>query len=313
MRAYLLLRLRILGRQLAELGWVRLVLLGALVVLAAGKLIELLLTTPATQWAWPAFGLLWCWSVHRQRTDLDFLRIASPHLRSWLLAEYALWLVPGWGILLGLGHFGAALLMLAAVPLVLYLPQGQPGTKGRRRRSLLRSEAFEWVSGFRQLGGGLVWSVGLAAAVWQPVTVVPAVVLGAWSLFVTYCYTIPEPLTMLTLYGAGPRAFRRRKLGLALLLYLLTAAPFGVLMALGPATWAGAAGLLGWGLVVVSMSVMAKYSFYPHATLVRLTQGGVVAVALLPLLNSSYTPLLVAVFLVLIWKSHQHLKPYWND
>lgn len=312
MEAYLRLRLQVLSRQLAELGWVRLLVLGALLVLVLGKLVELLLAQPALQWAGPVAVLLMSWSGHRQRTDLDFLRIVSPRFRQWLAGEYVLWQLPLWGILLGLGHFGAALATVAAVVLVPFLPVWHARPTRRHRRSLLRSEAFEWVSGFRQTGAGVLWLLGLAGASWQHATIVPAMALGGWSLLITFFYTTPEPTPMVTIYGRGAAAFRQRKLGLALGLYLATAAPFFLLMATGPASWGGAIGLLLWGVVLLTMSVMGKYAFYPQPTLVRLTQGGVVVVALLPLLNSSYAPLLVAAFLGLIWKSHQRLKLYWN-
>ncbi|MCB2376749.1 hypothetical protein LGH70_04110 [Hymenobacter sp. BT635] len=311
MKAYLQLRLRILGRQQAELGWARLLLLSA-VLLTLGKLLEVLLRQPAAQWAGPVAGLLMVWSGHRQRTDLGFLQIASPRFRWWLLVEYALWLLPIWGLLLSLGHVAAALATVAAVLPVPFLPIPQAVARLRQRRSLLRSEAFEWVSGFRQLGAWFCWLAGIGAAVWQQATVVPAVVLGAWSLLVTYCYTTPEPLTMVTIYGRGATAFWVRKLGLGLGLYLLTAAPFFVLMGRSPASWGGAAGLLLWGMLVVSMSIMGKYTFYPQPTLVRLTQGGVVVVALLPLLSAPYAPLLVAAFGGLVWKSRHRLKHYWH-
>ncbi|TGE24644.1 hypothetical protein E5K00_05365 [Hymenobacter aquaticus] len=313
MKAYLRLRLRILGRQLAELGWLRLLLLGGVLVLTLGKVLELLLARPALQWAAPPLALLATWPGHRRRTDTGFLQIASPAYRQWLLAEYVLWLWPVWGLLLGLGYWAAALATVVAVLPVPFLPVAR--STGRRwpRRSLLRSEVFEWVSGFRQLGGWACWLAGLAVAGWQHAsTVVPAVVLGGWSLLVTFCYTTPEPTDMVTIYGRGATAFWWRKLALAAVFYLLTAAPFFVLLGLSPAAWPGATALLAWGLLTVSMSVMAKYSFYPQPTLVRLTQGGIVAVALLPLLNAQYAPILVAVFGGLIWKSRQRLHLYWH-
>ncbi|UOQ70618.1 hypothetical protein [Hymenobacter cellulosilyticus] len=114
MQAYLRLRLRVLGRLLVEVGWVRLLLLGGLLVVTGGKLIELLLSKPHLQWAGPTLGLLMSWSGYRQRTDLGFLQIVSPRYKSWLSVESALLLVPVWGVLLGLGYLGAALATIAA-------------------------------------------------------------------------------------------------------------------------------------------------------------------------------------------------------
>ncbi|UOQ70619.1 hypothetical protein [Hymenobacter cellulosilyticus] len=157
----------------------------------------------------------------------------------------------------------------------------------------------------------LGWVAAVGGATWQHATVVPAVVLVAWSLLLTSIYAIPEPATMVTVYS-GPAAFWRRKLLLGLGLYLLTAAPLLLLAGTSPAGWGGASGALLWGMLVLSMSIMAKYAFYPHATLLRLTQGGAVALALLPLLDASYAPLLAAGLVGLIWKSRHRLKPYWH-
>jgi hypothetical protein len=76
----------------------------------------------------------------------------------------------------------------------------------------------------------------------------------------------------------------------------------------------GAAGLLWlWGAVIVTMVVLARYAFYPSALLVRLTQGGVVALALLGVGHPVYPALLVVVFVGLIWKSQQRLAMYRPD
>ena len=59
------------------------------------------------------------------------------------------------------------------------------------------------------------------------------------------------------------------------------------------------------------MVVLAKYAFYPHATLGRLTQAGVVVVGLSVLSsNPAYGVLLVACFLGLLLKSRSKLGQY---
>ncbi|PJJ60124.1 hypothetical protein [Hymenobacter chitinivorans] len=311
MRAYLRLRLLVLGRLLAEVGWVRLLLLGGMLIVAAGKLLELLLAKPQLQWAAPALGLSLSWSGYRQRTDLDFLPIVSPRYKTWLSVESALLLGPVWGLLLGLGHFGAALATVAAGLLGPFLPLGRKSATQRRRRSLFRSDAFEWVSGFRRPVLGLGWLAAVGAAAWQHATVVPAGALLAWSLLLTTLYAIPEPSTMVTGYR-GPVAFGRRKLLLALGLYLLTALPLLGLAGLSPAGWGGTLGALLWSLLVLSLSILAKYAFYPHATLLRLTQAGAITMALLPLLDAAYAPLLAAALGGLLWKSRKRLQLYWH-
>ncbi|GAA3926640.1 hypothetical protein [Hymenobacter algoricola] len=311
--AYLHLRARVLGRQLAELGLVRGVLLGALLVLFVGKAVETLATHADLQWLVPVLGLGSCLGAHRRRTDLTFLHLASPDARRWLWVEYTVLLLPLGGMLLSLGHAGAAVCLLP-VPVLATLPLPRALNRpGERWTSIFRSEAFEWVSGFRQRGLALLWLGAVGGAVWQRHTLVPAVGLVGWALALGGCYDTPEPPEMLLLHRGRAGGVLARKLLLALTLYGLTAAPLLYLVWLSPAGGAGTALLGGWGALVVSMVVLAKYAFYPHATLLRLTQGGVVAVALLPLLNSTYTPLLPAVLGGLIWKSRQRLQQHWHD
>ncbi|WP_426492267.1 hypothetical protein [Hymenobacter sp. 102] len=79
----------------------------------------------------------------------------------------------------------------------------------------------------------------------------------------------------------------------------------------GPAGTGGTLGLLAWCAVVLAMLVMAKYAFYPHATLSRLTQAGAVLVAVSILgTNPAYIALLTACFLGLILKSRQQLARF---
>ncbi|UOQ51370.1 hypothetical protein [Hymenobacter cellulosivorans] len=311
MQAYLRLRLLVLGRLLAEVGWVRSLLLGGMLVVAAGKLLELLLAKPQLQWAGPVLGVTMSWSGYRQRTDLDFLPIVSPRYKTWLSVESALLLLPVWGLLLGLGHWEAALATVGAGLLGPFLPIARRTTTQRQRRSLFRREAFEWVSGFRQPVLAVGWLVALGASVWQHATVVPAVALVGWGLLLTAIYAISEPTTMVTVYS-GPTVFGRRKLLLALELYLVTALPLLALAGTSPAGWGGTLGALLWGMLVLSLSILAKYAFYPHNTLVRLTQGGAVTAALLPLLDASYAPVLAAVAAGLLWKSRKRLQLYWH-
>jgi hypothetical protein len=109
-----------------------------------------------------------------------------------------------------------------------------------------------------------------------------------------------------------PGAWLRRRVALALLYYSATTAPFVLLMSLSQAGWGGAAALWLWGAAVLGMVVLARYAFYPHALLVRLTQGGVLTTCLL-FGHPIYPALLFVVFLGLIWKSRQQLSTFRHD
>lgn len=108
-----------------------------------------------------------------------------------------------------------------------------------------------------------------------------------------------------------PQAWLWRRVGLALLYFALTAAPFAWL--LGTTRASGAGALLLWGGAVQIMVVLARYAFYPNALLVRLTQGAVVAVACLLFGHPVYPVLLLVAFFGLIWKSRRQLSTFRND
>ncbi|WP_400191138.1 hypothetical protein [Hymenobacter sp. B81] len=315
LRAYLRLRARVLGRQLAELGWLRLLLLTPLVLGAIGKTLLTLAQEPAAHWLLPPMLGLVAWSGHRRRADLALLPLVAPQFRRWLAAEYLLLAGPVLAALLAFGHWPAALLTLAATPLVAWLPAARArSARLLRRRSWFRSAAFEWVGGFRLVPGGAVWVVLLALSSWQHrQPMVPVLAVGAWTLLVGTLFGTPEPPGMLLLTGRSPGQLLLRRLQWAGGYYLLTATPLVVIMAEGAAGRAGAALFWVWGCVLIGLLVLAKYAFYPQATLIRLTQGGVTALVLLAGTQTVYSALLLAAALGLVLKSRHQLASYRFD
>ncbi|GAA4387491.1 hypothetical protein [Hymenobacter koreensis] len=315
MKAYLRLRARVLGRQLAELGWVRLALLGPLFIAAVGNTLFTVARWPQGHWALPALLLVFTFSAHRRRTDLLGLAIIAPQHRIWLMAEYALLALPAFLILLLFEHWPAALLTLFSTPCVAWASPAVARASRSRPRSFFRSEAFEWVGGFRQLGAWWMWllilGVALALRAYPTATAASLVV---WTVIAAPIYSTPEPTAMLLVAAKQPGAYLARRLVLGLVYYLLTTAPLLFLLLVGPAGPAGAALLLLWGTAVWTMVVLAKYSFYPNATLIRLTQGGMVALGLLLLAsNPVYGALFAAAFGGVIFKSRRQLWQYRYD
>ncbi|KAA9339645.1 hypothetical protein F0P96_03255 [Hymenobacter busanensis] len=314
MKAYLRMRATVLGRQLAELGWLRLALLVPMLLAAVGNVLVRLANQPDAHWALPllVFGLVW--SAHRRRADLAFLPVAAPHFRRWLMGEYALLSLPAAAVLLAFGHWDSAMLAVVLAPLAALANAATSRAARQRGRSVFRSEAFEWVCGFRQTAGWGVWAGLLGVSTWQhQQRMVPALAVLVWTLLMGMLYATPEPAHMLLLGGRSAAQVLRRRLLLAHGYYLLTVAPLLGLMAGGQAGWAGALLFLAWGLVVLTMLVLAKYAFYPQATFSRLTQGGVVALALLTGTQSVYGALLLACFVGLVWKSRQQLATFRFD
>lgn len=309
LRAYLLLRLRLLGRLLREIGWLRLALLGPMLVVAGGRGLLLAATHPLGQWAVPVFTALVLASAHRQRADLRFLATSAPAFRRWLAVEYALLAAPVALVLAAFGDWGAAALTPALAAVVAALPPARESRSTQHRaRSLFRSEAFEWVSGMRA-GGLWAWPLLLVGALWQHRSPLgPIIALVLWLLVVVACYGTPEPMTMLVLAARTPRQFLGRRLLLGLGYAVLSAAPFFWLLAVGPAGMGGTVAVAAFWLGLVGLVILAKYAFYPNATHIRTIQGLVVGVALLLPGNPVYPVLLLVAVGGLIWQSRRRLR-----
>lgn len=313
--AYLRLRRRVVGRQLLELGWWRLLLIGSLLLALVSNALFRAAHHPAACWLVPVGVAGVVWSLHRQRPDIGFLQASGPDFRLGLAAEYALLALPVGLALLGLGRPAAALLTGLLPPFVALAPARQAGPATRQRpRSFFRSEAFEWVSGVRSFYGGALWLALLAAALWQHHRPLGAeLALAGWLLLVVAFYGTPEPATMLLLSARRPAAFLRRRLGLALGYFALTAAPFGWLLAssaAGPGAAASVAVLL---LVLSGLLVLIKYAFYPNALLIRLSQSIVVAVVLTQFANPVFLPVMAALLLGAVWQSQRRLSRFHRE
>lgn len=309
LRAYLLLRWKLLSRLLREIGWLRLALLLPVVLAAGGRGLVLAATSSLGQWAVPVLVAGELAAVHRQRADLRFLATSAPHFRRWLAVEYALIALPVALALAAFHDWGAALLTVALAALAASLPPARDNQRTRHRaRTPFRSEAFEWVSGLRA-GGLWAWPVLLAGALWpRTAPLGPGVALAAWLLVLLGCYGTPEPLAMLVLMARTPRQFVRRRLVLGVGYAALTAAPFFWLLAMGPAGVVGTAAVAVFWLGLVALLILTKYAFYPNAVHVRTTQGLVLGVALTLFGHPIYPVLLLVAVGGLIWQSQRRLR-----
>ncbi|RPD48614.1 hypothetical protein DNI29_08345 [Hymenobacter sediminis] len=315
MRNYLLLRARLLGRLLRELGWWRLLLLGTLLGLSTVRALVVAAGSPTVVWVVPVVVAGLAWSFHRQREDITFLELMAPRFRPWLAAEYALLTLPVVLLLLGLGRVEAAGLTVALTAAVALAPPAKDKAGRFRRGSLFRSVAFEWVGGSRRGWLPLLWLALLGAAAATRYTATgPVLAIIGWLLVLLEVYGPAEPWTLLlpVLHARGQ--WLRSRVGWGLLYFGLTVAPLAAVLALSPAGVGGTIALLFWCAVVLTMVVLAKYAFYPHATLSRLTQAGAVVVGLSVVgSNPAYSALLAACFLGLMLKSYRRLAMYRYD
>ena len=310
LRAYLALRLRLLGRLLREIGWLRLALAGPLLGLGLLQAVASLGAHPAGRWLLP---LLLGWAVaaaHRQRADAQALASLGPDYRPWLAVEYALLALPVALGLLALRSPGAAGLTLLLAALAAWVPPARTGVATRHRwRSPFRSEAFEWVGGMRASKGVAVWPVLVGLAGWQrALPLAPVAALLAWLLVVVACYGEPEPVAMLAVAARTPGQFLRRRLTLGLGYAAATALPFGLLLGWGPAGAGAAVAVMLFWLVLLSLVVLCKYAFYPNVSHIRSTQGLLLAVGLLGAWHPAYPPLMLAFAGGLLWQSQRRLR-----
>lgn len=309
LRAYLMLRARLLIRWLREIGWLRLAVLAPVAVAASGRLVVMAAPHELGQWALSvgtAFALA---SAHRQRGDLAFLRISAPGHQRWLAVEYALLAAPAAAALVAMGNWAAAVTAVGLGGGTAWLPPRREWRSTRQHpRSVFRSEAFEWVSGMRR-GMWLLWLVLLVGALWQHASPLgPIVALAVWLLAVLACYGVPEPATMVAVAARGPGPFLRRRLALGLGYAGLTAAPLLWLLGAGPAG-GGAVVAVGvaW-LGLVALIILAKYAFYPNATHFRVVQALVVGGAVVGAGHPTYPVLLLVAAGGLTWQSVRRLR-----
>lgn len=310
MQHYLRLRATLLGRQLRELGWWRLLALG--VMLGLARALFMAATHPTLAWVVPLAVVLFVLSLHRRRADLAFLHLAAPEFRGWLVTEYALGSLPVALVLLGWGRIGPALLTVAGAAATVLVPAAAAPASRVRWPTWFRSVAFEWVSVGRRPALGLAWLalLGVAIATRKGGTG-PALAALVWLLLALGTYGPAEPWSWLLPVLRTPGAWLRARVGWGLLYFGLTVAPLAAVLASGPAGAGGTVLVLGWCAVVLTMVVLAKYAFYPHATLARLTQAGAVVVGMSVLgSNPAYLALLLACFLGLLLKSRSQLGQY---
>ena len=315
LRAYLSLRLRLLGRLLREIGWLRLVLVALLLGLVMLQVLAALRGQLRAAWLAPVLVAWALLGAHRQRADAQFLATTAPGFRPWVAVEYGLLTLPVALGLLAVRAVGPAMLLLALAALVAWAPPARAGSPTRHRwRSLFRSEAFEWVSGMRATKGLVIWPILVGLAAWQRASpLAPVVALGAWLLVVLACYGEPEPVAMLALAARTPQQFLRRRLALGLGYAAATAAPFWLLLGVGPAGGGAALAVALFWLALVALLILTKYAFYPNATHIRTTQGLVVAIGLGGAWHPAYPPLMLAIAGGLVWQSRRRLRAIVGD
>lgn len=206
--------------------------------------------------------------LHLSRRDARFLTLAGQAPRHLFAVEYLILLIPVAGLLVLGAEPWLAPLALSAGPLITLAPAGRLSSawvRGAGRRPLptpVPATDFEWVSGIRR--SILPFAVLYLLAI--PSSAIPAgpIVL---LLIVTWLacgyYTEGEGWQLIQVFGLGPGAFLRAKVGRAIGMWALVVAPLAILfLARHPALWPALAVALTGSAAVLAGSVLAKYSIY---------------------------------------------------
>ncbi|MCU0449306.1 MAG: hypothetical protein MUC97_05590 [Bernardetiaceae bacterium] len=272
MLPYLLwLRLRTLGRLLAELGLGRLVLLGLLAAYAGLRLGGWAAQAP--QWL-AALGLAPVLAVHLGRNDTQFLAGLSPRWR-WLMAgEYLALVAPFLVYCLGQGLasgpsptplLAAGGLAVATLAVAWGLPTRSATLSAPRPLGFLPARAYTWRAGLRKNWPVLPLAWGLGGLAWLS----PGwPVLGAVLLMLQMAsfQFACEPRLFLELPNLGPRQFlhaqMRQHVGYATLALL----PVLLGLILGqPMFWWLALALGTTNALLQAFAVCLKYGAWQEA------------------------------------------------
>lgn len=206
--------------------------------------------------------------VHGGRTDAKFLLLAGRDPRRVFAAEYAALALPAVLVLLATGWPAAAALAGGGSLLFAALPAGGAMRLLRRRsgRALLRlplpPRAFEWISGVRRYGGGLLL-IEAVAVLGSGYPTVPLAAIASLTVWAALTQLDGEPLVLVEALGGTPERFLREKVMRSLSLFAAVCAPPAAVFLLRHAALYPFLGIvLALTALAHAGSVFAKYALY---------------------------------------------------
>jgi hypothetical protein len=251
--------------------------------------------------------------LHLSRRDARFLTLAGHSPRRVFAAEYLILLLPVAGVLALGGEVRLVPAVLLAGLLLAMVPSGWFSlARARRaeRRPVFRLaplSAFEWVSGLRRslLAFVVLYLVMIPASAF-PAALVVLLLLATWTI----CgfYTEGEGWHLVQVFGLGPGAFLRAKIGRALGLWAISITPLAALfLARHTALWPVLVVALTGSAAVLVGSVAAKYAAYRQGR----TWGAFGSLIPLVLTATLLVPPVAAYLLFRLWRmAERNLDPY---
>lgn len=251
-------------------------------------------------------------SLHTLRKDKTFLKILP--IRRYLLyfVEYHLIASPFYLRLLLDRHGMIALFAFAAISLIPLVNIRLNSTGAAFTRfSFIPSEAFEWKSGIRKHGIGIVVLYLLALSLYQ----YPYVALGViviFTLISTTFYNEAEPQQMMEVFQLAPRQFMFWKWKMQLKLFWTGCIPLILIyLFTNSAYWYVLAVLVLISSIIQILSINLKYSFYAPGE--SMDKSIFIAIYVLSLFVPFFVPVPLLMMLNYQRQAVINLKAYLDD
>jgi hypothetical protein len=311
-RVYLKMRVKQLYRELSGVGLIRVLFLLALGVLACLFLVRAAQSVQNAIYLTLGIftGLA---SLHFKRNDLKFMIINFKNYKHIILAEYLVFLIPVFALLV-YNHQPLPIVILLFLTTLLttlnWRPKKQTGFQWIVQH--IPHQSFEWKAGLRQSAAFILLLQLIALLASSFIGTIP-IILFIIGLIPLNFYNYGEPYQMLLASEAGPNRFLFRKITSALALYSTISLPILILFLIRhPNYWyIPVVEYVAFGTVYCYV-ILLKYSFYkPNQRLDSVQAFS--TIGSLALIIPFFLPVIWALSIWFYFKSKAKLNYYLHD
>lgn len=301
--AYLLvLRLKMAGRIVKELGWLRTLLL---VVLCIAFMRQLFVQKgTGLQWSITILGCAVISTIHFRRSDTPLLRSVVVRYEYVLAAEYLLVTSPLLLILMYHKAFAGGMLLVAFAVMISFLYRRKNNRINSREGSgfpdfLILS--YEWIAGLRKHKRWIILLLAAGAGASYFTYIGALVVIFGATAAAALFYSLNEPRRFIVLTSCSPAKFLSSKIGWGTGLYTIGTLPLWiVVLDFYPELYKYTA--LFWlaNLILLTAVIIAKYAFYEEQKNMELPLSTIFAAVGL-LLITPYLQIVVPLVMIYLW------------
>jgi hypothetical protein len=311
-RVYLKMRVKQLYRELSGVGLIRVLFLLALGVLACLFLVRAAQSVQNAIYITLGIftGLA---SLHFKRNDLKFMIINFKNYKHIILAEYLVFLIPVFALLV-YNHQPLPIVILLFLTTLLttlnWRPKKQTGFQWIVQH--IPHQSFEWKAGLRQSAAFILLLQLIALLASSFIGTIP-IILFIIGLIPLNFYNYGEPYQMLLASEAGPNRFLFQKITSALALYSTISLPILILFLIRhPNYWyIPVVEYVAFGTVYCYV-ILLKYSFYkPNQRLDSVQAFS--TIGSLALIIPFFLPVIWALSIWFYFKSKAKLNYYLHD